>query len=308
MCVPEDCLNGIDDDCNGKTDCQDDACGAFACGAAVPPGWRPAAIASALDAGCAAPFEEAGAFNEGPSGTVSCTCGCAANTGDCVGTLIQADNITCRPALTPNPTINGPVVMHADAGCQERFMTFVPSYYAQIVEAGPSSDTYAANTIATSNNVVCAASGTACVARAAGGGCQPSQPSCVPAIAKPFSACVSRSGDVPCPDGGAWTKHVIGARDADGGSSLSGDASCTACGCTPTSSCSGSSVLLQSGLCSGSPTPEIAVTEQCQIPGTVMNADSYVFTAARNASCAPGSSSPSGGVAFDAPTTICCPL
>ncbi len=304
-CVPENCLDGIDNDCNGKIDCQDEACAAFACAAAVPAGWQPAALTLTLDAGCAPAFAQAGAFNEGPADPIACSCSCAADPGECRGWLVQSTSPGCSNPLTPQPP-NGPIFMHADGGCADRFMTIPPNTYMQILDAAPVTDTCTSTTIAKPRSVTFAASGTACLAPSAGGGCQPSQPSCVPASAKPFAACIGHAGDVPCPDGGAWTRHVTGARDGDGGSAIASDAGCSACACTPMSTCTSPSVGLNGNTCSGGPIRKATVTDLCVIPGTT-SADSYEFTAVRNAACAPGGSTPTGRVTLAAPTTICCP-
>jgi hypothetical protein len=308
VCSPENCLDGIDNDCNGKADCQDEACVAFACGAAVPGGWQPAAIAPDLDASCPNAFVKAGRFNEKPSGTVVCGCTCTADAGECTGRLVSSTATNCSGATDPPP--NGqPVFLNADAGCVDNpFINVQPGGSFQVVSVAPAWNACLPQTNVKPGNLTFGASGTACIAPSAGAGCQPSQPSCIPAAGRPFVACISRTGDVPCPDGGTWERHVIGDRDLDGGSAIGSDASCAPCACTPESTCTNVQASLYGTNCADpNPTLLIQVTEACTGISSAVGASSHKFVGTTVPNCQPGTSTPTGAVTFAAPTTVCCP-
>src|SRR5262245_6605414 len=83
---PEMCFNGIDDDCNGKIDCEDTACGPVA--ACVPD--RGASVGVLVDAGkpCPAGTSEGPTLHDGLDGGDGCL-GCA-----CEGSWSCAETVT----------------------------------------------------------------------------------------------------------------------------------------------------------------------------------------------------------------------
>ncbi len=85
----EDCSNGIDDNCDGKIDCDDPVCqgAGYACAAAVPAGWTgPVALADVTSGSapaCASPYAKDSVDGNGaldaPPSTCGCTCGGSQN-------------------------------------------------------------------------------------------------------------------------------------------------------------------------------------------------------------------------------------
>jgi len=94
---PENCTNGIDDDCNGQTDCSDPACApAFKCTASPPSGWfGPGTVFEAVSGttppGCSGAFPndsfDLHASPTSPPG--GCTCACGNPTGACSAPTIE---------------------------------------------------------------------------------------------------------------------------------------------------------------------------------------------------------------------------
>jgi hypothetical protein len=110
----EDCTNGVDDDCNGKVDCADPACGAFTCIAPVPSGWLgPVALwqgpSGSAHPSCPTPFgnriDANGGLNSLPA---MCGCTCAASGQACLATGVFHADQACGSApcasLTPGPS------------------------------------------------------------------------------------------------------------------------------------------------------------------------------------------------------------
>jgi hypothetical protein len=107
--MPEDCTNGIDDNCNGLIDCADPQCTAtgFSCAPAWPSGWAPVALYDSFVAG--GPTPSTPQCNTGdpaytnlvavgyyapiaPTTAPTCTCGC--------GNLSLASATCSDPVLT----------------------------------------------------------------------------------------------------------------------------------------------------------------------------------------------------------------
>jgi hypothetical protein len=110
----EDCTNGIDDNCDGKIDCEDPLCQpAFACTPAVPTGWlgpvelwqgaTPAA-APACDLGYATPVDLHAGTLTAQAAACSCTCGATGQTCSLPGGFFrQTDCSGSCAAVTPDP-------------------------------------------------------------------------------------------------------------------------------------------------------------------------------------------------------------
>jgi hypothetical protein len=110
----EDCTNGIDDNCDGKIDCEDPLCQpAFTCTPTVPAGWlgpvefwqaASPATAPACDTGYSTPVDlRVGALTADPA-TCSCTCGATGQACSLPGGFFQQTNCggSCAP-VTPDP-------------------------------------------------------------------------------------------------------------------------------------------------------------------------------------------------------------
>jgi len=101
---PEDCFNGVDDDCNGLADCADPACDPIAECVTDAPGFALGSSVAAGDA-CPAGYDAPSApLNQGlivPAGCAPCTCSVS-----CTLTLTQFDNTMCPGAPRGEYTVN----------------------------------------------------------------------------------------------------------------------------------------------------------------------------------------------------------
>jgi hypothetical protein len=124
---------------------------------------------------------------------------------------------------------------------------------------------------------------------------------CAPANGSPFTACIAQAGEQTC-TGGYPVIHPAGTKLVD----TRGCSACTAC--TPSATCANASVTFYtSNDCS---TGGVAIVadgncHQNSQPGPGYN--SYKYTATmQNPICVPGASSPTGSIALDNASTICC--
>jgi hypothetical protein len=106
-CTPtsstEDCTNGIDDDCDGKIDCADPQCSAYACAAPLPAGWSTPV-----------------AFWQGPDPAASP--GCQPNFGGAIhaGAGLNAPAAmcgSCACGISVQPTCSTSGTFHPDQAC-----------------------------------------------------------------------------------------------------------------------------------------------------------------------------------------------
>jgi hypothetical protein len=224
----EDCFNGIDDDCNGKTDCEDPACTPTTeCVAA--PGTTFQAGVEAATAATTCPSNFTGgetALNEGlniPAAT-SCTgCSCTASTSCSISLYSYATAAACSADTgSTGGTLVGTVT--SSAMCVE------PS--GTILSTAPG---YRVGNL-TQSDSACTASGTPaipatswttqkkfCAANRVGAGCSPGYV-CAPKLAQLTDHCVRADGNLACPAGysaqtDTWYKGMSDSR------------ACAACGC-----------------------------------------------------------------------------
>jgi len=210
----EDCFNGIDDDCNGHTDCDDPACtpstvcvpaagsNGFVAGAYVDPA-----------AGCPARFDAGGtAINATLNPGAGCTgCSCIAGITCSANLFKYASSAACGlDALLTGGTIAGGISSTLAAGTTTATASCLASTFTSTTQAriGP----YVAT------NLPCAPRGTPtlapptwgtsrkyCSAGSIGGGCSPGYV-CVPKAAP--NHCVLALGARACPAG--YTKDAAG--------------------------------------------------------------------------------------------------
>ena len=91
---PEICDDGIDNDCNGQTDCADPACSAFACVPAPPDGWSLVALALTAPPACPTGFTSTDVRVLAGSDTTGCPCTCTSTGGTSCTTCAPSASIT----------------------------------------------------------------------------------------------------------------------------------------------------------------------------------------------------------------------
>jgi hypothetical protein len=222
----EDCFNGIDDDCNGKTDCEDPACTPTTeCVAAPGATFQAGVEAATATTTCPSNFTGGEtALNEGlnvPAATSCSGCSCSASTSCSISLYSYATAASCT----------------ADSGMTGGTLVGTLNSSAMCVEppAGLTAAGYRFSGL-TKSDSACTASGTPtlpttswttqkkfCAANRLGGGCSPGYV-CAPKLTQLTDHCVRADGNLACPAGysaqtDTWYKGMTDGR------------ACAACGC-----------------------------------------------------------------------------
>ena len=290
---PEICDDGIDNDCNGQTDCADVACTPrWTCTAAPPDQWTPVGFAAATRVDCPVGF---GAPTDlqtvaGKSGAPVCDCDCGGANACAPGGIVMTAGNTpaCNDASQTFPNADG---------CQKISgggLSLTTNSYVKANAGTPGScNVSAAGTFAPLSN------GRTCGIARLGGGCKANQV-CVPRPGTAFQSCVEKTGNVACP-GGYPTLYQAGDSAAD-------TRACTACTCT-TAPCAGTLELFDDTACTASANLEISAAAP---PGTCAKGKNTAFaaksfTVAMSGGCVMAAAGKgTGTLTFQDEETICC--
>ena len=300
----EACDDGLDNDCNGATDCQDPACNAFACEPATPSGgWTPVAFADTPVTSCPAGWGPSTAIKwvlgDGTDGSCACTCNgsggtfatCTGGT-DAVSTF--AGSASCGGTAS-NSNFNAQTAACVNLATP---IAFGSNDSAQM--AAPSGPTTCTpNIVITKNNV---GPGTTCAAPAKnGGGCMVGTV-CAPKTAA-LRYCVAKPGLTACP--APFTVRRRAGTDAND------PRACNACSCSPATPCSASLTVYSTNNCTGGQNQTITPAGGCAPSAfNSVNAKINSYEAAVTGGCAPpvgfNTTITGGDVTFTGDETICC--
>jgi hypothetical protein len=306
---PEDCLNGVDDDGDGKIDCADlDCTPDFECVPQAPVGWTGyfRVAADTYPVGNRPPCADSSqpdAFFAEPRPATCESCACGPLTGAACG----APDVTCWAGVKncsgPDSTAYGAKL--SNGTCQDVTISF------------PANDTDSSCKVTTAMKPgSCPPSGGAyeasppvgkevdrCGEATKGGaGCKAGSV-CIPKGAGPYAAaaCMQKADHVPCPNG--WTAYHVG-------SSFSDDRGCTPCDCKPDTKCSNAKVVVSDNAgCKGS-TQDLVDTACHDTTAKFANGVGALQLTAPSAlsatGCAPTGGAPAGSVELTGKLTICC--
>jgi len=289
-CTPsgrETCDDGIDNDCNGKTDCADPACDAgFTCAPAPPADWRVVAYAEGRAAACpggyGAPQDLRAVAGELAA---SCTCTCTAATACTAGpiALSHGGDGACSGGASEN-------LAPTNACAKLRGNGFNVSGGLRTTLPGPGTCTPAPPSTGAPVKDARACAPPARV----GGGCGAGQV-CVPRPTSGYQACVAKPGGSACPTGFATVVHA--------GANATDTRACGACTCT-TSPCTAQVALYAANNCPGA--GEAIAASTCASVAASFNARYYKATVAGGCGVA-SQPTATGNVALTDEQTICCP-
>jgi hypothetical protein len=283
----EDCFNGLDDDCNGDTDCADSACTATSTCVPDAAGAELGTLLAPMGTTCPTGYS-AVALHRGLTVDPVCTgCTCQVASSICVTSIVGHGSYPCPSFQTSGLSYN-----MNNTSCQP-------------ISPGTSTHNYAVASFTD-----CTASGTAkpsavqwgetrtfCKADRVGGGCN-SGSSCVPKVTS--AVCARKTGSATCAgpygvsSGAVWNSGVTDTR------------ACSACQCAGGyGTCNNSSILLYSTVgCDTNPvTIPGAEGDSCALPFAPLSGK-VVGTAVPTMCVA--NVYPSGEIKEAGPSTVCC--
>jgi hypothetical protein len=269
---------------------------------AVPPGWSLVAFAPSQSSPCPTGFDMAAATDlvEGPTAAGACGCGacsvttapnCASGT---IGVTFDYDTTvyagTCYMAATPATLSNSP-----PGSClTDIYNGDYSTYDAKYTSPAPSGGVCSAPAVNNAGALTYAARDRACTPDSdAAAGCSGDQ--CQPALSGAYQACIASPGSVTCPPGPLAVAHHVG---------TSATATCEACPCTISGTCTGTMTLFTDVNCKKGATSVPANT--CEFVGTG-NYKAYEYAGGnpKNVACKAGAA-PAPAIALDSEATICC--
>jgi hypothetical protein len=289
---PEICNDGIDNDCNGATDCQDTACvtQGWACVPAIPGGWTFGPL-STTTLGCIAGYASQ-SYVTATGATPTCSCACT------LGQSPQCGGATIPIQTGTDPSCNAGTQGYSTTGCN--VIGASPAYImgGPVSASGGTCSTQSNDAIpnvVVTNWYACQSSGPF------GKGCSSAGEVC--GWVGAGSKCVSAPGIQGCPAGYTSSSHALGSGYNDNRACTP---ACGGCDSTPTASCANATITFYSGSsCNGGAIP---VTLDGNCNSTVEGALSYQYSAtAQNPSCGtPSTQSATGSVTLNGTATGCC--
>jgi hypothetical protein len=301
---PESCTNGIDDDCNGLTDCADPACTTqgYACVTPAPNGWDNVAFDATSQAGCPATLMDKNVDVDPTMPAPPDVCGCACTPG--ASPSCETGNISATHG--PNNQCNAGGVMNypASGGNCNKTALAVDSFV--LAAQPPAAGGTCTATATVTPTPTGATQGEVCSGeKTFGSGC--TAPQVCGLVPTGFTSCVHHGGaNMGCPAGYA-TPHSVGTvMDTRG---------CGACMCgTPTATCSaGIWAFFSSNDCSGAVGISLQTNDQCDgtgdpSPGPTFQSNKFSSTPVNGSvACGPAPTPPpTGTVMLTGADTICC--
>lgn len=290
---PEICGNGIDDDQNGKTDCEDPSCPDLACVDQPPSGWTgPVALFT------------------GPTGSLAeCPKGLElAYSGHLEAAWTPATCGACSCGAPTSTTCTATLHYYTDGLCGTQYT--IDTITSSACDSGPlSTVTIGSFSVTGGNPTGSCGAGTAApptltpatwgkdvrackLATGKPAGCAGGK-ICAPLFAQTL-ACVYQSGDVACPAGFAVRSLSYEA--------FKDTRACGNCGCNfAASSCTPNVTVFSNTACT---TPIGAFSSGCHVGNA--HAASAGSGTVQGATCTSTGAQPTGCVSPDQPTTFCC--
>jgi hypothetical protein len=322
--VPEVCGNGIDDDLDGKTDCDDlSDCPGLACVQSIPDGWNPVVVATGTPAADAPACDASSAY---PTGLTLCmqvstqpaSCNCAecpmvsgatqalmlTVRSSCHGTLVTADpndSTFVRTESCPLVSID-----------RSKFITTAKPFYVDFkvgfTDGQCSPSGFAANKDSAATGPECLQKLRVCRGSAPVGSCAGGGRTCLPKVPTRFTGmCVIKEGaDLVCPSD--WPKRFVARRYED-------QRRCSDCTCTaPTEYYATAATLTNwstNELCSGSDRQSSIHLGECLNSSNFDGTGSFkthfqVGDVVSSQRCVSGGGDAIGSVTASEPYTICC--
>lgn len=289
-----DCTDGIDNDCNGKTDCEEPSCtqSGFACADEVPNaqfGWYSATSKPACPGTSAATDLVTSVVN---SGSPSCSCSCTVS-ASCPATvsLENTENNQCT-------AVNNTRTLTLDNACHAAAFDIQLTAKTPALSSGTTCSPKATlPNLVTTNGRICKSQ-----LPKGGGGCGTGK-ACLPiAPVASFKACMIMPANTTCPQ--TWPTA------ATVGTGINDARTCSACGCSAAGGCTGT-VSFYSGntACLTNPIATVPLGTCATTGVNATTIGSYkTTTTTQNASCTNNSLSVSlqGSASLSGQMSLCC--
>ena len=307
-CVPspEVCDDGIDNNCDGLTDCADPQCTGSPtgreCVESAPTGWSIVTFAPAPATTCPSGYNSPAVVAPAPASagpTCTCTCG-APSVNPCTqGTLtLQMGQMACGGNTYTTGVTGGCDTLAAGAKVTIAYTTGnAQPLTAKQVTCGGAGVPPAAQPA--TGGVTCSP------ASSVAGGCQ-SGSACLPKIMA-ASRCIQRPGDMACPPGPFSNRKVVGAVG-----DVMDNRTCGACSCTSTAtSCFNATFTGYDDPACTQHAVSVQIDGTCHMvnAGTFQNNDHFTYEATPNTlTCTANGAPPavSGSFKLNNPITLCC--
>jgi hypothetical protein len=300
----EDCTNGIDDNCNGMTDCADPLCqSGYTCFDPIPSGWT--GLVSLYDAtgnpppappACGGGYPNDVVDKSGSPNIPSASCGCTCGSP----TAIQCQFVNAMLYSDP-----GCVTQCASDGLPPNFCVASGCATAQSYIATASPTGGSCSPMPTSNipPVTFSGVGRACeYAGPLGGGCGAGKCAAKPPTGYGPRCVFNNGGDLPCPSGNYSVKHTYYSGSTD-------TRACSACSCgAPTgASCTGGQVTLYGNVsCNGASNTYPLSTGCASLPSVPGIGIEATATTPTGGSCGSMGGALTGSAQATGATTVCC--
>lgn len=288
-----DCTDGIDNDCNGKTDCEEPSCtqGGYSCVDEVPNaefGWYAASGTPACP-GTSQPTNLVTSISG--TGSPSCSCSCTVS-ASCPATvsLDNTENTQCS-------AVNNTRTLTLDNACHAAAFDIQVSAKSATLTGGTTCSPKATlPSLATTTGRICKSQ-----LPKGGGGCGTGK-ACLPITPLPsFKACMIMGANAACPQ--TWpTATTVG-------TSVNDQRTCGNCGCTSQGGCTGTVSFWQNSSCSANATATVPLGSCAQTGVNATTIASYkATTTTSNATCSNVANTVplSGSATLAGQLSLCC--
>lgn len=304
--MPEDCLDGLDNDLDGAIDCADSDCTTgFTCTDEAPTGWTSVALEQGIGAPPAPMVCDSGAMSEvlftGPAGPAECT---ACTCGTLAGTTCSGPQLFCFPGSQGcNSGQQDWTGNFANGNCAKPDIGFSITMSCRLGNAASVNQPGSCppSTSDFPNKDKWAGWAQSCDVKTHNGGCAAGTV-CAPKPGPTQSLCIRQDGQQMCPAGWKTVDAYVDGTD---------DRSCGSCACAANATCTGGTYqVFDTNNCDPNNGNPVTVNDAtCRnVSGQI---DFGTWSVQKNPPTAGGSCTPSGGQPQGAmqpkgPVTFCC--
>jgi hypothetical protein len=303
---PENCDDGIDNDCNGVADCADPACNpTHQCVAAPPAGFDLTAVSDVRTVACENGYTDQFEIEMLPSDP-KCECTCTDNGGTCTGgtgDVTISDSNTCAGGATATRALNrNQAACTAIPGGNVAVGNANARFEASVAATKPA--TCDANITLTGLTPI---SGRTCKppSFATAGGCPPTQ-ACVRRPPTNYAICATRTNPDAGPLPTCAAPYTLRRR---GGFTINSSLNCDVAGCVcGNANCGGDFTIYDTANCGVGKSEVINAGQTCtgmSITGGGWTAVAYKSTATGGCSVT-SSPNPQGSLDIPNESTVCC--